>query len=296
MPTTCSANMKIFAFILLLVGSQSPVFVQSQVQRQTSLPPVITHGDGTGRCPALEDRRAALETTRNNVLTALRLDSTSDPTIRCGAGQWTRVAYLNMSDTLQSCPPAWHLNTSSGIRRCGRPLSSDDMCHGTFYSTGGRLYSKVCGRVIGYQIGHPDAFHTSDSIDAAYVEGVSITHGIPRSHIWTYAGGRSEINFADCPCANGSSRLPPSFVGDNYYCESGNSDADTINHFLYTSDPLWDGQQCINEGTCCSGGNSPPWFSTNLILPTSDSIEVRICADFNISEDTPIQLLELYIQ
>ena len=51
---------------------------------------------------------------------------------------------------------------------------------------GGYTYTKVCGRVIGYQVGHPDAFHSSKSIDKAYVEGVSITHGSPRSHISPY--------------------------------------------------------------------------------------------------------------
>lgn len=39
----------------------------------------------------------------------------------------------------------------------------------------------------------------------------------------------------------------------------------------------------------------PPWFSVDLPNPTTDDIEVRICAG-NSDEDTPIGLLELYIQ
>jgi hypothetical protein len=42
---------------------------------------------------------------------------------------------------------------------------------------------------------------------------------------------------------------------------------------------------------------SPPWFSVQLPTRTTDRIEVRICADESTSnEDTPIQLLEIYVQ
>ena len=64
---------------------------------------------------------------------------------------------------------------------------------------------------------------------------------------------------------------------------------------LYSEDPLWDGEQC--EGECCSNGKSPPWFSVELPNPTSDDIEVRICCGEGTQEDdTPIQLLEIYVQ
>ena len=49
---------------------------------------------------------------------------------------------------------------------------------------------------IGYQIGSPDAFATGlqtvSPLDSYYVHGISITHGTPRNHIWTYAAGLSE--------------------------------------------------------------------------------------------------------
>ena len=64
---------------------------------------------------------------------------------------------------------------------------------------------------------------------------------------------------------------------------------------IFNNDPLWDGQQC--EGTCCTGTNSPPWFSVQLPAPTTDTIEVSICADEGTyNEDTPVQLLEIYVQ
>ena len=55
-----------------------------------------------------------------------------------------------------------------------------------------------------------------------------MTHGMPHTHIWTFAAGASEATDfyypANCPCANPPAYAvpPPSFVGDNYFCESGN--------------------------------------------------------------------------
>ena len=161
-------------------------------------------------------------------------------------------------------------------------------------------YSRVCGRVIGYQLGSTDAFGFQ-RLDTYYVSGVSITHGIPRNHIWTYASGLSEGGYADlrdnCPCSNPGhpdNLYPPSFVGDNYYCESGNPTTEFVRGQLYSADRLWDGEQC--EGECCSNGKSPPWFSVDLTNPTTDDIEVRICSAAPADDNTPIQLLELYVQ
>ena len=88
---------------------------------------------------------------------------------------------------MQSCPPAWRDRSANGVRVCGRPADSSGECHSTFYPTGGHSYTRVCRRVIGYQFGHTDGFHSSQTIDMPYVEGVSVTHGSPRSHIWTLA-------------------------------------------------------------------------------------------------------------
>ena len=88
----------------------------------------------------------------------------------------------------------------------------------------------MCGRVIGYQEGSADTFvrfgiqNQQPTIDEPYVDGVSVTHGMPRTHIWTFAAGASEARVADhitnCPCANAyaaANAIPPqSFVGDNY--------------------------------------------------------------------------------
>ena len=47
--------------------------------------------------------------------------------------------------------------------------------------------------------------------------------------------------------------------------------------------------------TCCNNTMTPPWFSVELPAPTTDMIEVSICADEPTNnEDTPIELLEIY--
>ena len=101
---------------------------------------------------------------------------------------------------------------------------------------------------------------------------------------------------ANCPYSDPPSHRinPPSFVGDNYYCESGNSGSSYVDHHLHSSDPLWDGKQC--EVDCCSNGKSPPWFSVELSNSTTDDIEVRIYNTEGTRDDTPIELLELYVQ
>ena len=218
---------------------------------------------------------------------------------QCSLGQWTRVAFLNMSDPVQQCPSSWRLYSANGVRVCGR--ASDSGCNSQNYSVSQR-YNKVCGRIIGYQVGSTDAFNSGShfTIDQAYIDGVSVTYGTPRKHIWTFASGISETNIrpeTSCPCAFAGPPQPPSFVRNNYFCESGNplttfEDTDVLR---YTDDPLWDGKRC--EGQCCSNANSPPWFSVELPQETNEPIEIRILgSDIITNEDTPIMLLEIYVQ
>ena len=226
---------------------------------------------------------------------------------QCGDGLWYRVAYLNMSNSTHECPSPWMEIRSTSVRTCGRSTSTGASCSSETFFTRALQYSKVCGRVIGYQYGSPGAFNLhgrppTNSPDDNYVDGVSVTYGTPRTHIWTYAAGVSGTTSFDlsgsCPCANPAATtnvLPPHFVGDNYFCESGNQEETTEVSNFFEDDPLWDGEQC--EGECCSNGRSPPWFSVILPNPISDDIEVRICGDEGTdNEDTPVQLLEIFVQ
>ena len=277
------------------------VHVAAAQQIRMTIDPVVLPGDGTGRCSSKMEREKARLFIRNKVESALTNASVIP---ECGDGLWYQVAYLNMTDPTQQCPSAWRLYNANGVRACGRPVTSGQSCPATFYPTG-RQFSKVCGRIIGYQVATPGAFHVvytnplPRSLDDTYVDGVSVTHGYPRSHIWTFAAGVTEGRYIggpapDCPCSRVGATQAPSYVGNNYYCESGNSATRGILNHLYSSDALWDGQQC--EGQCCSNGKSPPWFSVELPSTTTDAIEVRICGDESTSnEDTPIKLIELYI-
>ena len=99
-------------------------------------------------------------------------------TEHCGSTGWTRVAYLNMSNPLQQCPSNLRLYNHGGVRACGRRTSSNAGCNSVTFSTTGISYSQVCGRVIGYQYGAPDAFYPGGDhvlINSPYVEGISIT-------------------------------------------------------------------------------------------------------------------------
>ena len=214
-------------------------------------------------------------------------------------GGWVRVANLNMTDPNQQCPGNLQLSYTSPIRLCGRRTGG---CDSVRFTTYGVQYQRVCGRVRGYQFGSPDAFVTGyTDIDNPYVDGVSITHGAsPRKHIWTYAAGYTEESASHgltwtCPCT-GHGRSPPNFVGSDYYCESGLDRLPWLS-MLYPNDPLWDGQGCDGlERTCCDPPNLP-WFCRKLPQPTTDDLEVRICGSGDVAaEDTPIDLVQLYIQ
>ena len=200
------------------------------------------------------------------------------------------------------------LTYSSGSEQydqvCGR-RSSSASCEGLTYSSGSEQYDQVCGRIIGYQLGSPDAFRGSWlSINTSYVDGISVTHGFPRQHIWTFAAGVHEhmlYNWSTCPCVAGSTNeirnYIPSFVGQNYFCETGLTQWNTTDGIFWPDgDPLWDGQGCGPTSSCCTF-NSPPWFNVQLPSPTTDYIEVRICNIKGIGrDDTPIEFMELYVK
>ena len=95
------------------------------------------------------------------------------------------VAYLNMSDPTEECPPGFRLYNQKKIRACGRQASSPaGYCQSLKLPSYSISYSQVCGRIIGYQYASIDAIYQhSGSINGAYVDGVSLTHGNPCKHI-----------------------------------------------------------------------------------------------------------------
>ena len=280
------------SFVLLF---SITVFLEPTVHSQLLMPAVNVPNPRI--CPAIDKLLKQIKYNISDILS-----QEIDIVRECGDGLWYRVAYLNMTDPSQQCPLAWREYNTSGVRGCGRPLSQNGSRPANFYTIN-QQYSRVCGRIIGYQVGSPDGFnqfHGMISLNQDYMDGVSITYGNPRHHIWTYVVGTYETHpvyyHSSCPCSSTQGVGPPEFIGNNYYCESGNPNETWYPEVLYRSDPLWDGEQC--EGTCCSGAKSPPWFSVQLPTYTAtDKIEVRICADESTSnEDILIELLEIFVQ
>ena len=99
------------------------------------------------------------------------------------------------------------------------------------------------------------------------MDGVSITHDSPRNYIWSFVGGAYEDSVGPfiCPCSHQNGKQPPSFIGDNYYCESGNPNDTYQNEEVFSNDILWDGKQC--EGTCCNT-KSPHGSVWNCLILT----------------------------
>ena len=222
---------------------------------------------------------------------------------KCGVpGLWRQIAYF---DTMRgdSCPPGLHMvsNTATNQRACGT-VRNGPGCMSVSIPVNSS-YSKVCGIVGGYQFASPDAFDTtidaSQSIDTYYVDGISITQGSPRRHLWTYANGLSELNSNNnwrCPCSrsNPNDRTDiPDFVGDHFYCETGFPGTTFQHGVVRWDDPLWDGKGCVSPGNrfCERYG----WFYRN-VSSSSDDIELRSCQDQSrADEDTLIESYQFWV-
>ena len=87
------------------------------------------------------------------------------------------------------------------------------------YTSYGIPYSRMCGRIIAYQFGHPEGFNSEvRTLDVAYIDGISVTYGHPRNHIWTFAAVSE--NVGNCPCITCRTTTPSFVVGANF-CEVG---------------------------------------------------------------------------
>ena len=217
-----------------------------------------------------------------------------DFSANCGSTRgWTRVAFINMTDPTVQCPTAFRQITTP-IRACGRSTTSRG-CDFTNFTTSGLQFSRVCGRIHAYQKGAPEAFGDSVSdINSDYVDGIGLLYGAPRMHIWTFAlAGRKSS--PQCPCYSGITI--PSFVGNNYFCDSGNSGGSPSAATYFVSDPVWDGQGCVGATACCTF-NNPPWFVRDLPVSTSEDIEMAMCNNggYATNEDSPFDLAEIYVQ
>ena len=268
-------------------------------------PAIILDSNG-GQCPSTASMEAVRAEISQNVISVIM--DVFRPTVCDGTDGWRQVAFYNMTDTSYDCPPGLTIATHRNLitkRTCGRP-NLNTACTSTTFSVEDFSYSKVCGRIIGYQYGDTDAFYTFQSIETNYVSGVSLTHGADgsRQHIWTFAAGITQNSenhhtTSTCPCdAENQVITPQAFIGDDYMCESSpTSGPHAGDHIFYGDNPLWDGEGCKATSTCCVF-NTPPWFTRELPGPTTDDIEMCLCGSVSATngEDTPLELIELYVK
>ena len=224
-----------------------------------------------------------------------------DMELQCGGhkGGWMKIADYDTSRG-DDCPKGWNKITANNIDMCRSPSNSAG-CYPTIFSVHNVGYSKICGKIKGYQKASVDGFGQiiSPSIDKGYVDGVSITLGSPRKHVWTYAVGYSDDgtyngdSHYNCPCAKNPGTSPLAFVGSHYYCESGTLGEPDDRY--YTNDPLWDGKGCSTYSSCCANTDQP-WFFRQLVMKTQDDIEARLCTDqVFANEGVLVEQVQLYV-
>ena len=110
----------------------------------------------------------------------------------CGniTGGWMRVTSLDMKQPSFMCPSSLCLDatTHRTCRRCYNDDDDDDddddakKVSKEKYNVG-VTYSRVCGRIIAYQVGRPDSY-TSASTKG--FDGIALTYGSPEYNIWSF--------------------------------------------------------------------------------------------------------------
>ncbi len=239
-----------------------------------------------------------------------------DMTRACGpiTGGWMRVARLDKNQTSSHCPPNMcSSQTYNGL--CGR--CSSQLPTVTFPV--GVTYSKVCGRIIGYLSGSPDAFSPTRS---DIVDGIILAYGNPEIYIWTFAAANSkpDSTTSACPCdapIDADQLVVPGIIGKNYFCDSATakvnskSSASSRNsvstkisssvkissssgsHSFSVEEPLWAG--CEETSHCCSF-NNPPWFYRELPAATAENIQLKINLNDGRNENLAVQIIDIYVQ
>jgi len=187
-------------------------------------------------------------------------------------GGWTRILSVGVGKS--RCFGEFFLNSEGYCVKNDREL-------GFKVNTMGIPFSEIRGGVSAYQSGSNDGFRRyvgGSGINDTYVDGISFTFTDQigqRNHLFTYVIGQSQAgNRQSCPSVGGDS--PPSFVGTDFYCESGNTEAGFS--FDFYDEEILDGFQFSKLA------------SSNVV----EEIEVRVMNDQDINDEN-IALNGIYV-
>jgi hypothetical protein len=172
---------------------------------------------------------------------------------------------LDLTDSSQNCPANLLEVTMHSARACRRAAEFNPPdCDSVIIPTNGVSYSKVVGGIRGYrtQTTVSDGFSTGKGIEKYYMDGLSVSLTYcqsPRKHIWSNASaGVPGSSRYPCPDFNGAA--PPSFVGEDYFCASG------------------------DEPEFTSDGQNPLLFCKDLSESTVADLELRLCTSTKTNE------------
>ena len=215
-----------------------------------------------------------------------------------GGGGAVLVGFLTSTSVpTDGCPPGWLVEDRRpsfiGCRRGdigGAGGGQAAVFIGHYYP-----YRTIIGVVEAVPYGAGNAFtdlpqFSDGSIDSPYVDGVSITVGDPRVHVFTFASADKP---SVCPCAGGPAA--PAFVGGDYVCDEPTAALVDGGPVFDPGDPQWDG----SDNTCEPVGfaATAPFFVVDTGAVRDDPIEVRIMSDESGAvEDFAITRLELYVR
>ena len=107
------------------------------------------------------------------------------------------------------------------------------------------------------------------------------------------------VSYYQCPCTVlGTSRTLPTFLRDDYYCDSGIPSRNSFSNGHLYPDRLWDnsGPSCVSGSTCCDNPDQP-WFKKKLTQSVIEDVEMRWCGNASpSSEATATTRVELYVR
>ena len=171
--------------------------IQRQLDYHLPLPPALqdgfTEASPAVSCKAIYDKYPEAESgyywIKSSTGSAVNVYCKMDANCTGYTGGWMRVAHIDMRNSSHQCPSGFQtlIRSSNPRRVCDTTGQGYVSCPSTSFSVHGLSYSHVYGRIVAYQNVFPVAFHYSsyNSIDQAYVFGVSLTHGQnPRKHIY----------------------------------------------------------------------------------------------------------------